>query len=218
MSASSMEIHKRLLEVQKQVGVVSKDGKNTDQGYRFQQWEDIALEIREALNAQGVTIDVSVSGAPIRQEYPRSNGKVMISTLVPLQIKFFCEAGETSADWYGESADYSDKSLGKAITSGVKGYLLKRFLIPVKPPEKESDEGSPEPGDKVPQRAKEKPPEPPRQNGESKSAHIIVEPDKELPRAFWSLSKAEKELTLGDNLEIRKEKIADKEVWMVRLK
>lgn len=202
--SSNGDIHKRLLAVQKLIGVVKKDGKNKEQGYAFQQWEDIALEIRQALNEAGVTIDAEINGAPIREVYQSHSGKRVVSTLVPIRISFISEDGSaTSANWYGESADYADKSLGKAVTSGVKGYLLKRFLVPIKPPEGESEHDSPEGKDGVnaesrpePQRAQE----PPKAGSVSLAEGEII--GKGHP--FWRMSRTQKDQCLGPELDVAK--------------
>lgn len=143
------DIRKRLNAVMAGIGHVDKGGKNTFDNYSYQKWEDIAQEIRRALIANGVTMAVSC-GVPIRESYENEKGKRMVSTIVPLKIRFMCEDGEESDEWFGESSDRSDKSLAKAITSGVKGYLLKRFLVPVEPEEGEHESDSPDNGTKEP--------------------------------------------------------------------
>lgn len=223
----SGEIHKKLLAIQKDVGVVEKEGRNKDQGYNFQQWEDIALEIRQAMNKHGVSMDVSISGVPIREAFATKSGARAVSTLVPLRITFTCEDGSsTFADWYGESADYSDKSTGKAVTSGVKGYLLKRFLVPVKPPEGESDEKEHDRAEEKPQARTEKPveekrPSAPSENGNgshgnSTALKLIV--GEQVPPTYWKLSRGERDKLLGDTLTIEKIDTADKKGYYVRQK
>lgn len=215
---SNGDIHKRLLEVQKLIGVVKKDGKNKEQGYAFQQWEDIALEIRQALNESGVTIDSEISGPPIREVYQSNSGKRVVSTLVPIKITFFSEDGSsTSASWYGESADYADKSLGKAVTSGVKGYLLKRFLVPIKPPEGESDHESPEgktgmkpqsnsPEPEKPASKPEPRPEPQRAQEPPKAGSVSLAEGEIIGKGhpFWRMSRTQKDQCLGPELDVAK--------------
>lgn len=225
----SGEILKKLLAIQKDVGVVEKDGKNEDQGYTFQQWEDIALEIRQAMNKHGVSMDVSISGVPIREAYQTKNGSRAVSTLVPLRITFTCEDGSfTSADWYGESADYSDKSTGKAVTSGVKGYLLKRFLVPVKPPEGESDEQEYERGGsqskepaKVEKPAEQRRAAPPSENGNGSrgnSTALKLIAGEQVPPTYWKLSRDERDKLLGDTLTIERVAGKDRTEYYVRQK
>jgi hypothetical protein len=77
--------------------------------------------------------------------------------------------------------------LAKAITSGVKGYLLKRFLVPVEPEEGEHESESPDNGVKKPA-------------GKS-SADILKQFESALGRA----STAENLTSLGGWLDKRKE-------------
>ena len=143
------DIRKRLNAVMAEIGHVDKGGKNTFDNYSYQKWEDIAQEIRRALIVHGVTMSVSC-GVPIRESYENEKGKRMVSTIAPLKIKFSFESESETDEWFGESSDRSDKSLAKAITSGVKGYLLKRFLVPVAPEEGEHESESPDNGTKKP--------------------------------------------------------------------
>ncbi len=146
MEKTQSKLHTAMCAVMQDIGAVGKDGKNTFDNYAYQRWEDIAGSIRRALIKHAVQMSVSVASPPNRDNYESAKGGRMTCSLVHLKITFRLGDETEENEWWGESADRSDKSIAKAITSGTKGFLLKRFLIPVTPEEGEHEDESPETG------------------------------------------------------------------------
>ncbi len=137
-----------------------------------------------------VTTVMHVSGEWIEGEYP-----IVSKDKTPQGLG----SGNTYARRYALSGmlglttdqdDDGEGSMGRGSTSGG------RETAPAQPPKPQNGNAN--------------------GNGQSKSAHIHLEIDFECPKAFWALTRAEKDKLLGDSLVIRKERIGDKDVHMVR--
>jgi len=112
----------KLAEVMAEVGPIRKRGRNTHFNYTYPTEEDVVTAIREKLAVRGVVLLPAVTAT-------RREGK-----LTTLDMQFTFVDGATNErltmPWTAAGEDAADKGVWKAITGGVKYFLLKTFLIP----------------------------------------------------------------------------------------
>jgi len=99
-------------------------------GYRFAQYEDVAAAVRARLAEENVAFLATVDGAS-REEITTSRGNTMVSVVLDLSFTFV--DGDSGAmaicTWKGEANDTSDKATSKAVTLGLKYFLLRGFML-----------------------------------------------------------------------------------------
>lgn len=146
---SSPNLAQRLLEVNKKLGWISKNGTAAKEqgGYAYVRIVDILDDVRGALNDHGVIFTHSTTGSRV--------------TVIPREGKgpnYLSEAWGTYAyinaddpkdvnagEWQGSALDTGDKGLWKAITGGLKYVLIPNHLLPTGDDPEAADE---EPGER----------------------------------------------------------------------
>ena len=120
----------KLARVMGAVRTLKREGRNQFDKYDYMTADSISIRIGELLAENSVAFLPSVLNVET-SEYVTQKGGSNFRTVVHMQMTFAC--GETGATytvpWFGEAIDRSDKSISKAITSGVKYALLKTFLL-----------------------------------------------------------------------------------------
>lgn len=111
---------------------VAKRGVNKSQGYKFQQSDDVIVEVRKALVEVGIVIVTQVNEVTERV-YQTNKGGEMVNVKVKLGFTIMDpESGEFMyMPWVAEASDTGDKAVNKAITAGCKYFLIKMFWIPI---------------------------------------------------------------------------------------
>lgn len=135
----------KLARIGKEIGKVEKSGKNQQQNYNYIEYAVVAGRIRELLDEYGVIVIPSVENIKadeITNKYGNSGYHYTLT------MKFTIINGDDMTDrleatWAGESADYGDKGINKAETSGTKYFLMRLFNVSEKG-EEEADAKSPE--------------------------------------------------------------------------
>lgn len=107
-----------------------RSGRNNFDRYDFITSDDVVSRIGELLAKQNVAFLpslVDVERLPVETK----SGSSQNHATVLMQMTFACgDTGETTTClWRGEATDRSDKSISKAVTSAVKYFLLKTFLV-----------------------------------------------------------------------------------------
>ena len=123
-------IYKKLLDVKKDLGAISKDQKNSAQGFKFRGIDQFVNAIHPVLNKHGVGIRMNcVQNA---EEYiTNDKGKTVKNTRVMMQYAFFAEDGsEVVSQVPAEGVDFSDKGTNKALSAALKYCLIQMFCIP----------------------------------------------------------------------------------------
>ncbi len=115
-----------LAAVMGELGAVVKRGRNAFHHYAYITESDVLDAVRQHLAARGIRLFVEV-GVP---SYTPIGTKGQCRCDVQLRIGFANARETLTYDWAGCGADAGDKGLYKAITGGVKYFLLKHFLIP----------------------------------------------------------------------------------------
>ena len=138
--ADTQRLSDRLCAALKAIERIEKRGHNDKFNYDFATESDIADGVRAALSDQGIALQVAVVSVEMRELGKTSSGSVMWLTTAKMELSL--RAGDecwTSA-FYGTGTDTGDKGLYKAITGGVKYFLLKTLLIPTgDDPEREQE-------------------------------------------------------------------------------
>lgn len=129
-------IARKILQVSKEIDHVAKDGKNTQQNYKYQAWDDVLPAVRDACIKFGLTLVPSfgVSHESVDTGQTSSGGKPIKKLFVAGTITLFNADDPAEApivmSWAGESLANDDKGVQKAITSATKYAYLKLFMIP----------------------------------------------------------------------------------------
>jgi hypothetical protein len=128
-------IFKKMNEVMKDIGAVTKDQKNTAQGFKFRGIDQFVNALYPALCKHGVFMAPSVvSESHELKEVTRSNGKAGVDKHVHLQVNYAFYAEDGSSVVIGpiaaEGLDSGDKATNKALSAGLKYALIQTFSIP----------------------------------------------------------------------------------------
>ena len=135
----------KLAKAGKEVGVVKKDGKNSQQGYSFIKYAAVGGRIREVFEKHHIIIVPEVDSYAVEEIENKYGNKGYHYTL---WMKFLVINGDKPDEtmerkWLSEAADYGDKGINKAETAATK-YFLMRLLNITEIGEKEADEDTPE--------------------------------------------------------------------------
>ena len=141
----------KLAKIGKEIGAVDKSGRNNEQKYNYIEYGVVAGRIRELFDKYGVVILPAVQDYSV-DEITSKYGNKGYHYVLKMNFRIynaddmddFVETG-----WTGESADFGDKGINKAETSGTKYFLMRLFNISEKG-EEEADGKSPEIGDTKP--------------------------------------------------------------------
>lgn len=132
-------IPKIMLEVK----FISKDRKNTAQGYKFRGVDDIYLHLQQVCARHGVFSVPEILEERTEERTARS-GAAIIYRILKIKYTFFAKDGSSiTAVVIGEGQDSGDKASNKAMSVAHKYALLQIFMIPTeepKDPENESHE------------------------------------------------------------------------------
>ena len=128
-------IYKKMSEVMKDIGAVTKDQKNTAQGFKFRGIDQFVNALYPALVKSGVFMAPRcVSEVHELKEVIRSSGKTGIDKHVTIMMEydFFAEDGSkvTIGPIPGEGLDSGDKATNKALSASLKYALIQTFSIP----------------------------------------------------------------------------------------
>lgn len=140
----SLSLAGKIARIGMEVGAIKKDGHNTQQQYNYIEYGVVAGRIRELFDKYGIVIKPQVLDYKVDEVENKFNNKgyhyilKMQFTIINADDKDDTQ----TANWLGESTDYSDKGITKAETSGVKYFLMRLFNISEKG-EKEADSVSP---------------------------------------------------------------------------
>lgn len=144
MDKNKMSLAAKLARIGKEIGKVEKSGKNQQQNYNYIEYGVVAGRIRELFDEYGVIIIPSVVEV-MTDEITNKYGNTGYH--YKLNMQFSIINGDDMndkivANWIGESADYGDKGINKAETSGTKYFLMRLFNVSEKG-EEEADSKSP---------------------------------------------------------------------------
>ena len=128
-------IFKKMSDVMKDIGSVSKDQKNQAQGFKFRGIDQFINALYPALTKNGVFMSPRlVKEEHELKEVTRSSGKAGLDKHVTLYMEydFFAEDGSkvTVGPIPAEGLDSGDKATNKALSAALKYALIQTFSIP----------------------------------------------------------------------------------------
>ena len=140
-----MTLAQKLAKIGKEIGAVSKSGTNKEQKYNYIEYGVVAGRIRELFDTYGIIIVPKVDDYKADEVTSKYGNK---GYHYVLRMSFKLINGDDKDDfietsWLGESADFGDKGINKAETSGTKYFLMRLFNVSEKG-EEEADKASPE--------------------------------------------------------------------------
>jgi len=128
-------IYKKMSEVMKKIGPVTKDQKNTQQGFKFRGIDQFVNALHPALIEAGVFMTPRVTSYTTElKEVVRSSGKSGVDKHVAMMVEydFYAEDGSkvTVGPVAAEGLDSGDKATNKALSAALKYALIQTFSVP----------------------------------------------------------------------------------------
>lgn len=141
-------IFKKMSDVMKEIGYISKDQKNQAQGFKFRGIDQFVNTLYPALTKHGVFMAPEcVSETHEIKEVTRSTGKTGYDKHVTILMKYHFFAEDGSSVVVGpipaEGLDSGDKATNKALSAALKYALIQTFSVPTEDME-DGDRVSPE--------------------------------------------------------------------------
>lgn len=131
MQEVKLSLASKLAKIANEIGAVKKGGRNSQQGYAFIEYAEIAGRIRELLDKYQVIILPEVEDYSVDKITNRSGGAGFHYII---KMNFKIVNGENNEDcyerkWLAEGADYGDKGINKTETAATKYFLMRLFQI-----------------------------------------------------------------------------------------
>ena len=140
-SLPTMGLHQKLLEMQKRVDKVVKDGKNLSDKYDFASDENVLDTFRPLMDELGLLLIPSITRAELHEGTTRSGTSRFMTELFFNMTWHDVESGQTLVvPWYAQGVDLAgEKGVGKAATYAEKYFLLKFFHVSTKKDDPDTD-------------------------------------------------------------------------------
>lgn len=136
-------IYKQLPKAAEKIGSITKDKRNTQQGYNFRGIDDVLNAIHPVFAELGITPVPQVLRAT-REERTTKTGNNLIYTILTVAVCFFAEDGTyVKAVVQGEAMDSADKSSNKALSAAFKYACFQVLSIPTEEMQ-DADQTTPE--------------------------------------------------------------------------
>jgi hypothetical protein len=132
MAAAKLNLYQKLLEIQKEVIGLGKDG--TGNSYKYVTGTKVLSAIKPLMNKYGLLLKTEVlSIENTRQDYATRNNPNKSEILSKLMMRFTwidVESGEKDENLFGANGQNDwDKGTGSAITYASRYFMLKFFHI-----------------------------------------------------------------------------------------
>lgn len=136
-----MNLYEKLLEMQKRVDSVIKDGKNLSDKYDFASDESVLDRFRPMLDEFGLLLIPRVERAELHEGTTKSGTTRYMTELWQTMVWRDVDSGEELAvPWYAQGVDLAgEKGVGKAFTYAEKYFFLKFFHVPTKKDDPDGD-------------------------------------------------------------------------------
>lgn len=123
-----------LCSINKKIGVIGKNRKNEQQGFKFRGIDDVMNELHDLFAEHQVIILPTVVDRT-REERTTNKGGVLFYTHLTVSFQFTAVDGSfVVCTAIGEAMDSGDKGTNKAMSIALKYVLLQMFLIPTEEP------------------------------------------------------------------------------------
>lgn len=136
-----MNLYEKLLEMQKRVDNVMKDGQNTSDKYDFASDENVLDKFRPMMDEMGLLLIPEVAGHELHEGVTKSGTTRYLTEIEFIMIWHDVESGEElRVRSYAQGVDLAgEKGVGKAATYNEKYFLLKFFHVPTKKDDPDND-------------------------------------------------------------------------------
>ena len=123
-------IHKKMIDVMRNIGAIGKNQKNQSQGFNFRGIDTVYNELHSILSAAGVfTVPEVIEERS--EDRKTAKGYNLIYRILKIKYKFYAADGShVTATVIGEGMDSGDKGANKAQSVAHKYALLQTFCIP----------------------------------------------------------------------------------------
>lgn len=143
-------IYRKMSDVMREIGAVTKDQKNQAQNFKFRGIDQFVNALYPALTRNGVFMAPrALKHDQEIKEVVRSNGKTGVDKHVSIMMEYTFYAEDGSSVTVGpipaEGLDSGDKATNKALSAALKYALIQTFSIPTEDMA-EADLESPEMG------------------------------------------------------------------------
>lgn len=137
----SLTLYEKLLEMQRRVDKVVRDGKNTSDKYDFASDENVLDTFRPLMDELGLLLIPSVTGSNLHEGTTRSGTARYLTELTVNMVWHDVASGaELTVPWYAQGVDLAgEKGVGKALTYAEKYFLLKFFHVATKKDDPDAD-------------------------------------------------------------------------------
>ena len=110
---------------------ISKDRKNTQQGYNFRGIDDVYNALAPAMSSVGLVVLPRVLSREVKERAGK-NGGALFYTTVECEFDFVSsqDGSMHTVKTYGEAMDSGDKSTNKAMSAAYKYACMQAFCIP----------------------------------------------------------------------------------------
>jgi hypothetical protein len=123
-------IFSKIIEILREVEAISKDKKNTQQGYSFRGIDDMYNALHPLFKKYGLFITSEIISAA-REERSTKTGGTLIWSIIDVKFTIFAEDGSfVTSTIRGEGMDSGDKATNKAMSVALKYLVMQMFLIP----------------------------------------------------------------------------------------
>lgn len=124
------KIYQLIPKVSMEIGAVTKDGKNQQQGYKFRGIDAVMTAVHGPMMKNGIFCTTEVSEWS-QQERESRGGGALFYTSLKMKVTFHADDGSSvSTTTWGEAMDSADKSSNKAMSAALKYALFQTFMIP----------------------------------------------------------------------------------------
>lgn len=178
-----MQIYTAITEAMADIGAVSKDKYNNQQGFKFRGIDDVMNTLKPILTKHKIFTVPQVL-EQTRETRMLANGKELRYSLLKIAFRFYtCDGSYVEAVTQGEGMDNGDKASNKAMAIAYKYALFQVFCIPteeMQDPDADSYETVGKAQDKAPQqqKAQKATKVPPKANAESPTQFLLNECNK----------------------------------------
>ncbi len=165
----TMNLWQKLAAITGEVGVIAKDGTNSEQKYKFIEYAAVAGRLRELFAKYHVVV-IPRMGEREVTEITSSYGKKGVAVTIHFEFTFrnADKPDETEViPWVGEAADYGDKATNKAATAALKYCLMRTFNV--------SEKGDEDPDSTTIDRGKQEPAQPKKKTIQDAIAEAAAE-------------------------------------------
>lgn len=134
-------IYDKLLEMQRRVDKVVRDGKNTSDKYDFASDENVLDTFRPIMDELGLLLIPAITAAALHEGTTRSGTARYLTEVTFSMIWHDVRSGEElTVPWYAQGVDLAgEKGVGKAATYAEKYFLLKFFHVATKKDDPDAD-------------------------------------------------------------------------------